>query len=342
MNQKRGSDKPNKFKFFMKGQRFSTLDELRKVYSFDDEDLPRFLTLYQMYFGHQENNHQIKAADDGNWSNGEFTPTGQLVKDMSVGQYLLQSNNTELLNLSWSLYPPNCWQLAAALSKVGLISQHFDIVRLIQDGSSSLIEALVGALSHFENVTLQRNSKVAAVTQTKLGFSVNMATKDKEYRCQKVVLACSKNALTNIAIEGSNVRKEKITRMLNSVSSRVAFKLYLTYRRPWWEDYGLYQGVVMTDLPMHMTMALGERGKSDSYASILAAFSHEFIEIFRGLDLDRHDRFVNIAGDVNKEMIPSKLLVDNVQKQLKEVLGECSKLITFKNFFFAKKPHGDG
>ena len=47
-------------------------------------------------------------------------------------------------------------------------------------------------------------------------------------------------------------RRDKLERVMDSVLNVPAFKLFLAYHRPWWEDTGVSKGQSVTDLPLRL------------------------------------------------------------------------------------------
>lgn len=323
------SEKKNKFGFYMRNERLHCLEDVINMYSITQHDLPNFLAVNQFYFSnHPTEFSQLTKAEDGNSAMSVLMPTGQLAKDVTVAQYLLQTGNSELLNLSWSFYPPNDWQLAVAESKIGLITKDWGSVCMVEGGFESVIGAIVSALQEKKNVEMKLNHRVETISENNCGFAI-AAGANGEHSGRKVIYACSEVGLRQIQLKSNFARQPKIQRLLSKVDCLPAFKIYLTYERAWWEDAGIFQGIVMSDLPIHCVMAFGEKGKTDSYATLLASYSHRLLELFHGLDLAPNERFANKSGDVRSEMVPSKLLVKYVHNSIKGIMGKQRLRVAF-------------
>ena len=325
MSQLAADDKKNKFSFYMKNKYISSLAEFKELFSFSDDELQHLLGMYQFYFHDHPVELDLIKAEDGNFADYIVRFNGQKAKDVSVMQYLSQSNNAELINLSWNLYPCNDWQVAVSYAKIGLITKHWGKVKRVTDGYETIVTALLTNLQSLSNVTVKFKEKVIRIEELEGKFSVSTQG-DQKYFGQKVIYACSEVGLSSISLESRPDRKRLLEDMLSKVCVKTSAKIFLTYARPWWEDCGIYQGIVVTDLPINAISVFGEQGKSNSYATLLAGYLYSFTGALVGLDLDTHERFVNKVGEVNEKFIPSKLLVEYVDKQLKAVMGKKDSL----------------
>lgn len=315
---------PNKFSYFIKNQRLSSLEDIKNSLSLTDENLDQFAAVYQLWFRDDcRGETGFRMPSSGHISYAEVGETGRLAKDMTVGEYLKHSYNSELVDIGRILYPPSGWPLDMAVATVQMLSANWHNSRMVVGGYEKIIDALIQKLSSLSNVKLCRNNQVQTIMELENGFRVKSAVGDlnhQSYIGAKIIYACSEVGLG--AITHPEKRQHKIRELINNVTVLKCFKLYLTYERAWWEDYGYYSGVIITDLPLHEFIALGDNGKSESSATLLAAYTFLQTDYLQTMDLCTDERFVNKAGHIASELIPSKRLVDYVHTSLKLVLGK--------------------
>jgi hypothetical protein len=135
---------------------------------------------------------------------------------------------------------------------------------------------------------------------------------------------------------------EKILPYIQSVIIMPAFKLYLGYDRPWWEELkpGLFSGRTITDLPTRQVYYFGTEPQSDSEprntnSLLMAAYTDEWAaDFWRPLEEDRPrvsyvvpGRYSDAADrrrrpDGFRPRHAPQLMVDYTQKQLQEIHGD--------------------
>ena len=324
-----GESPPNSFTHFMRNQRIDGIKDIKKTFSISDNELSHLLpTLNSVSFIKQANTYDLKIPENENFSEARISRTGELANDFSVASYLMLSDNCELINFNIGNHANLAYPVNLCGSRQNMLSMHsFTGLHKIVGGFEDLIKRMVSSLSSMKNVELQLNQRVRQVSEYRDGFSVTSnaspTTKSYQYTSKQVIFACGTQGL-----QYSNIpRPHLIHELTEKIRMTQGFKLFLTYKRAWWEDYGLHRGTVFTDLPNRYVVGLGKEGKSDTHATILAAYTNRNFRIFESLDCESLERFENIDGQIPKAQTPSKLLVKFVHQQLKLVLGKTVLLL---------------
>ncbi|XP_067930018.1 achacin-like [Watersipora subatra] len=316
-----GGHKKNKFKYFFRNKYLNNVDELRQMFSISEEDLPLASAVFQLDFGACSKGFDLKVSDDGNFAKSIEPVSGCLAQDISIDQYLLQSNNVELLNLARPLFPPGKWPVSVVDAFLTNLAKNWKSVELVDRGFEKIINSLVDSFSKCANVEIKCGNKVSSIANHSGVFTVKSGRDKDIYSCKKVVYACSHTGLENIVLEGQADRQAKLKSMLNKIGMVPSFKMFLTYSRAWWEEGGVFEGHTGTDWPIQLCVAFGDAGKSDGFATIVASLAYDNLELFHNLDMEANERFQNVTGKVPDYLVPSKRLVEQVHSQLKQVLG---------------------
>ncbi|XP_067929600.1 achacin-like [Watersipora subatra] len=311
-------DEKNVFNYFIRNKHLRTIDEVKNVFSISDSELEHASAAFRLDFG-KPKGFGLEVNEDGDYSTSIVQSTGQLAQDVSIAQYLLETNNSELYNLARTLFPPRGWPLSIAESFLNQLCKHWDVVKMVDGGYEQIIRAISSSLSTCPTVHVKHEMKVKSITEKEGLFSVKLAK--NEVSCKKVIFACSHTGLQSIRLEHQESRQEKLNHMMNKIELVPSFKIYLTYRRAWWEDGGVFEGNVTSDWPNQLCVIFGDSGQTKSYATLVAAYTYENVELYRNLDIEANKRFVCTAGDVRRELVPSKVLVDHVHKALKKIMS---------------------
>ncbi|XP_067930194.1 probable flavin-containing monoamine oxidase B [Watersipora subatra] len=309
----------NKFSSFFRNKHMSSMEEMREMFSISDEDLPYARAAFSLFFGPSEKGFDFMSSGDGNFGTAVDKLTGQKAQDMSLASFLLQSNNPQLLGLADSLYPPPEWTVALASGFLNTLSKNWSEVKMVEGGYEKIITVIASVLSKYENVEIKLGKRVKSVMEDHNTFTVKLDD-GLSYSCKKVFFACSYVGMKSITLEQQE-RQAKFQEMMNKVDMLPNVKVFLTYSRAWWEDNGMYEGTVATDWPNRYVVLFGEKSKTDSFATILASFKSTNSKLYLDLDIESNERFVNTAGKVPSELVPSKLLVQQVHTGLKRILG---------------------
>lgn len=305
---------------FYRNKYIKTQKELRELYSVRKEDIP--------YFWLSGEARDIILPEDSNFMKARPGCTDQLAKDMSVSQYLTMSGNVELLNLGDPHYPTTI-SLAdeSAFQSQFLKSEAPHPLKgyhCIKGGMERLPEALVASLQKQPKVRMYKNRRVARIYESADGYSLQCVSdtgSPRHIKCKKVILSCNGHGIENISWTGTSNIDFRLRALLSKVSKVRGFKIFLTYQSSWWNSAGLHSGHVNTDLPLGEVLAFGQRSEGTKYSTLLAAFTYLNPEIFEGLNHPDAERFQIKVGNVPDDVLPSKRLVEYIQRQLSAVLG---------------------
>lgn len=313
---KDGEQRKNAHRDYFMNNHIRDLDHSVEVYSVKERDL-RYFTPAGLPL-------EIKLPPNNDVYEGEVAGTEQLAKDMSMGQHLSLSQHSGVIARGYG-YP-----LSLTVGDTEAFDRNFQTndgiaaeYYTVSEGMEMVTKKLVKELSRL-NVGMYDNCTVNGVTEQEHQFTVSVENIDAKFTARKVVLACNREAVNTIWWNGAKNRLTQLHKLFSKVIPIPGVKVFFTYREPWWEQAGLVCGTLCTDLPITEVTAFGTRGKSSKYATLLAAFTYLGTEIFEGLNLSRYKRFVNSCGDIAPELIPSQLLVNYVQDQLKVVFGKSS------------------
>ena len=310
----------NEPKHYHRRQHVRNMEELRRVYSVEDKDLP--------YFGFFGGWKDVIFPDDGHSVDSTIGATGMLARDTSLSLYTTLSQNSEVFSCGVPFLPGTISALEVAMwSKQHplpddprpLARPHCPV-----SGMEQIIKSIVESLREFPNVKLHTKSPVYRIEETDGGFRVICHAGDgrRVIETKKVILACNARGMELITWISPENRTTALQQQLSRVNRTPCFKIFLTYSTPWWQSSGLYYGDAHTDLPLGQVIAFGTRGTRGGYSTLLAAFTFRHKELFEGLNHRGAARFENKVGDVDADLIPSRRLVDYVHKQLSEMFGE--------------------
>ena len=313
-----GESMPNSFTHYMRNQRLDGLKDIKKMFSVSDDELPYLLpTINSASFDKSAKTHDLEIPEDGNHSMASIRSTGELANSFSMASYLMMSDNSELVNFNISNHGYVTFPVNLCAARQEMMSKDASVgLRKIVGGFQNLIARIVSSLSSIENVELQLNQRVRQVSETNNGFGI--ATENLQHTSRKVIFASGIQGLRCCDVP----QPHQIRQLTDNVRMGQGFKLFLTYKTAWWEDYGMHLGTVITDLPNQLIIAFGKDGKSDTHATLLVAYTNQLIPLIESLDCESLERFKNIEGYIAEEQIPSKILVSYLQQQLKLVLGK--------------------
>src|SRR5579871_278177 len=117
----------------------------------------------------------------------------------------------------------------------------------------------------FQQVPLTLAKRVTAAGgevltgKTLLGFDqisggVELHFRDGEaVRAQHLILAMPRRALDLLAPSSPLLREDHVSTLVRSVTPRPLFKVFTTYKEPWWLPAGVQAGRTTTDLPVRQT-----------------------------------------------------------------------------------------
>ena len=159
----------------------------------------------------------------------------------------------------------------------------------IKGGMERLINVLVNDLQNNSKVTLKIDTRVTLVEEQSSAFiiSTEKAT-EQPTKAKKLILACNGCGIEHISWNSKYHRTTTLQRLISRTLPAYGIKLFLAYNRAWWEDKGLICGSFFTDQTIQEVTAFGKRGKSENYATLLAAFTYVNTEIFYGLNQRRY------------------------------------------------------
>ena len=307
----------------MRNKQLNSLKDILETFSVSDEELPYLLPTIDNYvMDKNETKYDLEIPDRNNFSEACVSQTGQLANDISVASYLMMSNNSELVNFNISNHFNVAYPVSLSAARNQMLSEHrAGGLHKIVGGFEDLISRIIFSLSSMKNVELQLNQRVKRVSECSYGFSVTSdkgPNADQQYTSQQVIFACGLQGLRYCSVP----RPHQIQKLTEKVRMAQGFRLCLTYKRAWWEDYGLYRGAIVTDRPNKIIIAFGQEGKSATHATIMVAFTNQNLDILESLDYETLERFRNKEGNISQEQTPSKILVDFLQQQLKIMLGK--------------------
>lgn len=318
----KSASQPNTFTHFMRNKRINGLKEVQENYAVADEDL-QYLgqTMGSLSFKESSTSYDVEIPENGDLMAARVRQTGQLLKDTTLANYLMQSKNSELLNFIMNNHPNVVHTMGICVAEQLLSKSGSPRLETIEGGFSDLIARIVSTLSSMTNVELKLNQRVKSIDQSGGNFlvkTINSSCKsDQDYEGHKVIYACGIQGLEYIEFP----RWAGIRELTANVRKIQGFKLFLTYKRAWWEQYGLHTGAVVSDLPNRTTMVFGEEGKTATHATILVAYTNRNLQILESLDYKDLERFKNEEGEIPEEQTPSQMLVEFMQGQLKLILG---------------------
>ena len=310
--------KSNTHSDYYKNKHVKNIDELARLFSVKKEELP--------YFTPSTVPPAITHSADGNPYTATCNITGMYLKDMSRALYQSLPLNPEIVACFDDHYPLSL-SYGDQLAWLNLFSADGEDNPLtgyytIKGGMERLIDALVNDLQNNSKVTLKTDARVTMVEEQSSSFiiSTEKAT-EQPAKAQKLILACNGCGIEQISWNSKYHRTTALQLLISRTLPAYGIKLFLTYDRAWWEDKGLICGSLFTDQTIQEVTAFGKRGKSENYATLLAAFTYVNTEIFYGLNQKRYPRFVNKAGDIPADLVPSQLMVEYVHQQLKKIFG---------------------
>ncbi|XP_067940887.1 achacin-like [Watersipora subatra] len=298
-----------------RNKRLNGIEDLIDLYSISDEDLK--------YFPPADQDISLETPPNGNVCEAEVSETGQLAKDMVQTQYLSLARNVEVMHRGNVYYSTSQTIAFLQLYRLGNKGDRNENFCCVSDGMEKLTDALVAELSKSSNVTLATNYFVSRIKEDNSDFTVyrDQPSNSTGMTAKKVILACSLRGLELMSWDSPQNRTTQLQALLGKVFRVPAFKVFLSYNTPWWEQEGLFASSVLTDRTITSVIAFGRKGKKEKYATLLATFTLRHTDVFEGLNQPGYAKFTNTCGNVPAELVPSQLLVDYVQSQLAIVFG---------------------
>lgn len=101
-------------------------------------------------------------------------------------------------------------------------------------------------------IVLETRLTHMAPTDDGSGMTLSLSS-GAEVRARKVILAMPRRALELVAATSSMLQGRSVQRLIRSVTPQPLFKLFTTYREPWWNAAGCLEGRSTTDLPIRQT-----------------------------------------------------------------------------------------
>ena len=310
----------------MRNKRINGIREVQQHYGFTDDEMSYLTqTIGGSNFHDSSATFDVDIPKNGDLSMAHTRHTGELLKDTTLASYLMQCKSSKLLNFNMTSHPNVVNTMDICVAQKMLSNDGSASLQTIEGGFSDLIARIVSSLSSMASVELCLNRRVNSINEVGDAFSVMSAnTEDKvtDYNsCKQLIYACGIQGLEYIGFS----RWREIRELTMNVRKMEGFKLFLTYENAWWEQHGLHNGVILTDLPNWLTMAFGEDGKSSTHATLLVSFTNKNILMLESLDYKNLERFKNKEGNVPEELTPSQTLVDFMQGQLQLMLGKQFK-----------------
>jgi monoamine oxidase len=81
----------------------------------------------------------------------------------------------------------------------------------------------------------------------------HMSVKYKEFKTKALILAMPRRALEIVAEQSPLLQKDDVRKLIGSVSPHPLFKLFTTYKNPWWTEGNFQKGRAISDLPLRQT-----------------------------------------------------------------------------------------
>jgi monoamine oxidase len=191
----------------------------------------------------------------------------------------------------------------------------------IDGGMSTLIEELTKKLLKMK-VVIEKESSLETINKTKDGeYSSQVKTSkgDVVFQSSSIVLALPKSALKKIVSNSSSIFGKFDSRLLDSVTSIPAFKLFFQYNKNWWNKLDLDDVKFITDNPLRTSYFNIKPSKSckKDKPVMLAAYSDLQSYFFWGAK-DSSFSDSSKAEVLNSELsyIGQKLLRDTFSKEL--------------------------
>ncbi|MFL5346184.1 MAG: flavin monoamine oxidase family protein [Hyalangium sp.] len=192
--------------------------------------------------------------------------------------------------------------------------------------------------------------------------------KDKQQqtvRAKVLILAMPRRALDLLRARTSFLQQDPVTRLIHSVTPQPLFKLFTTYKDPWWLPAGVEAGRTTTDLPVRQTYYWPKNDGTSvtgGRAMLMASYDDGLnIGFWDGLRNKRSettgvppkDPFIGFkermgeGGQVDKEWsdrAPPKAMVEEVQRQLMLIhgLGFIPNAVEASYMDWGADPHGGG
>jgi monoamine oxidase len=151
-------------------------------------------------------------------------------------------------------------------------------------------------------------------------------------RAKKVILAMPRRSLE--LIESKFFEDQWLRDSIPTVLIQSAFKLFLSYERPWWRALGLVSGRSVTDLPIRQIYYFGteseQPGGNPWFNSLLMASYNDIgtVPFWKGLEEgDPYKGYAPSCGDAHPgslspgELPATDLMVRIAHKQVEEVHG---------------------
>lgn len=235
------------------------------------------------------------------------------------------------MTLEKVLFPIHEFPLTSFLASLGRVKDFYGpgVMQQMTGGFDALTTALVNELETLPNVDMRLNHSVVSVEE--LGaqdFFVRVKLSGGQYvisfQCEKVFFACAAEGMKKIKISGNRSRQLRIEEMLGKTYSLPAIKVFLTYKSPWWEKYGFHHGEMKSNMLIKQTIAFGKAAVTDGHATLLASFTYGDLEVFEDLDgpqNPRYDNFQQFGYHIPEVLVPSRLLVEHVERQICQLFG---------------------
>lgn len=291
-------------------------EDLRKLYNITEKDDELLSAIENLYSADDVENKNVSLQ--------HIAQTDTLSKDITVREYLSMSSNQRLMDYYATLDINPCITVdctAGALRSRKISSKALNI----QGGFEKIISKTVEFLHTDVNTNLFTNSEVARINEDNSVFTIT-TKRGSAYTAKRIIYACSGVGLNSIEIQSDTCHRQSVLRELaDKVQTLPGFKMFLTYRNAWWERYGFYNGSISTDLHIKNIMVVPQNQVSEECTTLMVAYTGivESLDHFKMLDDDSNERFENqTTTEVREYMVPSKRLVEDVQKQVQQVLGK--------------------
>jgi lysine 2-monooxygenase len=165
----------------------------------------------------------------------------------------------------------------------------------------------------------------------------NRIAYDCTYRAKQVILALPQEALKQMKVEGfSSGSEQRFRDRLENVTPHPAFKLFLRYDEPWWEDELGAEARATTDLPIRQVYYLGEKSEKNEKGEkvktkpglVMASYSDEhYVDFWEPLVKDpaREAQILKqiALGIQSSTHAASQRIIDKAEAQLKIMHGKA-------------------
>jgi monoamine oxidase len=254
------------------------------------------------------------------------------------------------------------WNAAEAFPyMVGDFSDQTVQYKTIEGGYDKIAYALADIYLKKQGAVIWGGNRLVSFTRKEEGsyrYELLFFNEDqkKEHRIQanKIILAIPARALE--LLDQNNFffnqdTNKKLQKNMNSVIKEPSFKILMGFEYPWWkEDFGTEAGHSITDLPMRQCYYFGT-DSDNSHSLFLGSYNDMRTSTFWNVleDADIYEpkvtKLLNAEALADyKSVQASKVMVDEVMKQVKELHGKEDIPMPYVTWYknWTEDPYGGG